>query len=650
MFVPKALKKWIAIFRGEVAPVLILLSVMFGFWFGLMPGFYGLHVALLVVVLVLNVHFGIFMIFVGIGKGLAFAAAPVLYHLGVGVVGRAGGLLELLATIPVIGATDFSRFALAGALVAGPVVGLILGILLSRSVTAFRRTCLKLEEGSDAFRRWQEGRWTGFLTSFLIGKGSKDVRGVLERRAKMVRIPGVVLAVVVLALVLVGVQFMPVEKVRDYASRSLTSANGAEVNLQSLDLNLLGGRISAAGIEATDPANPANNRFAVAELSADVSLLDLLRGRLVLDEVSLVDVKTDAPRVAPGQVMQGAVVEETAAAPFEPGRFSIPEADVGDIVKLESYFKDAGEIREHLQTVRDYLPKGAGEAKPQPGEAPQRYLECLTVRAAAAPTPRLLIRRLLFEDIDVPFEQLGKSNIECRNLSDAPAGAGVPVEIDVQSTQQKSSLKLVCAYDKPGGGAELEASFEDVDLRKFQNQLKDSNSVTFESGTASASVSGTLGRDTVDLAIKVKLKDLKANAGGALFGLDPQISSEAMKVLAQLETTLRVVGPTTEPRLVFDSSALGTQLRDALVNAGKAELARRATELLGDKMPGGVPDPAAVLTSPEAATGALEGLLGGKKKDKQEDEDEKDKSEAKDSVKDSLGGLLKGKRGDKEGD
>jgi len=56
MLLPRFIKKLLAVLRGSVAPPLIFLSVLVGFWFGLMPGFYGLHVALIVIVLVLNVR------------------------------------------------------------------------------------------------------------------------------------------------------------------------------------------------------------------------------------------------------------------------------------------------------------------------------------------------------------------------------------------------------------------------------------------------------------------------------------------------------------------------------------------------------------------------------------------------------------------
>jgi hypothetical protein len=402
---------------------------------------------------------------------------------------------------------------------------------------------------------------------------------------------------------------------------------------------VFGGRLSAGGIQATDPTDPAKNRVAIGELTADASLWNLLRGRIVLDEVKLVGVQTDAARETTGKVLAKGTQEDAPSEPFEPGKFGIP---TGDVATLESYCAKAQEIREYLQKVREWLPESDAGPAPRPVAVPEKYLEYLTARSESTPTPRLLIRRLLLEDVNVPLEQLGPSNIECMNLSDAPRRAGLPVEIEVRSIDQPSFVRIACRWDRSGGGAELEASFEDVDLKEFQKQLKSSNAVTFEGGTATVTVSGTIARDTIDLAIKVKTKDMKAKAGGAVGGLDPQISSEAMKVLQNLETTFRLVGPTTEPRLVFDSSALGTQMRDALVKAGKDELARRATELLGDQVPGGVPDPAAALSSPDGAKDAISRLAGAKGGDNSAEEGGDSKGSLKDAE-GALGGLLGGK-------
>ncbi|MHC4072454.1 MAG: hypothetical protein ACYTGS_10550, partial [Planctomycetota bacterium] len=62
MLLPKPIRKILAIFRGSVSPVLIFISIMLGFWFGLIPGFSGIHVVLIVLVVLLNVHLGLFLL------------------------------------------------------------------------------------------------------------------------------------------------------------------------------------------------------------------------------------------------------------------------------------------------------------------------------------------------------------------------------------------------------------------------------------------------------------------------------------------------------------------------------------------------------------------------------------------------------------
>ena len=109
MILPKFIRKLIAVLRGGVSPVLIFLSIMLGFWFGLVPGWSGFHTALVIVVLVLNIHIGLFILSGGIAKALCFAAAPVLYHVGAWMQSYLSFVLGLLESVPVIGITDFNR-------------------------------------------------------------------------------------------------------------------------------------------------------------------------------------------------------------------------------------------------------------------------------------------------------------------------------------------------------------------------------------------------------------------------------------------------------------------------------------------------------------------------------------------------------------
>jgi hypothetical protein len=100
-----------------------------------------------------------------------------------------------------------------------------------------------------------------------------------------------------------------------------------------------------------------------------------------------------------------------------------------------------------------------------------------------------------------------------------------------------------------------------------------------------------------------------------------EATSEALKALQNLKTTIQIVGPVTEPRLVFDVKGLTEEFKQALIKAGKEKLANeidkqlgeQIDKQLGDEVPDEVKD---VLKKPdEILKKGLGGLLGGDKKE-----------------------------------
>lgn len=590
MLLPKSVRKFVAVFRGEVSPLLILLSVMLGFWFGLMPGWSGVHVVLLVLALVLNVHVGLFVVFAGLGKALCYAAAPVWFHVGRWAQDALQPVYGFVGGLPVLGLTDFATYAVAGGFLAGAVLGLLFGLGLARSVHLFRKMWLTLEENSDRFRQWQSKRWVRWLDWLLLGKRTKDVRAVLRRRPKIIRIPGVIVAAVLIVASAVGVYLVQGDRLAGLAADALTQANGAEVNLDEFDLALVQGRVSAKGLAATDPAQPSINRLVVGELTANASLWNLLRGKLVVDNVTLNAVSFDAPRSSPGVVLPR---EPQTAAPreFKPEALGIPL--VGDeIAQVETYFRRAEEVRRWLAEIRPWRP----QREPAP---------------PVPPAPRFVVRKAVLGDVRIKLEEFGRSTITCTNLSDAPAAAGLPLVVEIKSEQRPTTLRIHCRYDQDAGGAEVAGRIEDLDLKRLQQSLSPQNPIALEGGTATADIRGSATRDWVDLALAIQTQGMQARATAGVFGLDPRVTSEAVRVLEHVETKMRIVGPMPSPRLVFDPPQLTKQFKQALVRAGKGELARQMDALLGGQVPG-----AGKLLDDRlgASQEALSGLLGGKEK------------------------------------
>ncbi|MBN1361129.1 MAG: hypothetical protein JW993_11070 [Sedimentisphaerales bacterium] len=616
MILPRFIKKLLAVFRGSVAPPLIFLSVLIGFWTGLMPGWSGLHTVLLVIVLVLNVHIGLFLLSLGLAKALSLAAAPLLYHSGLWVQQYLSGLLAALAKVPVVGITDFSNFALAGALVVGPILGAVLGLALAFSVINFRRMMVKLDEKSERFRKWYSKSWVRILDRILVGKRAKDVKAMFVK-AKYVRKAGIVLALLVVAGFLAVAHFLQDTAIKNYATDTLTQVNKAEVNLHDLGISLLGGSVSAEGLQMTDAQNPQQNQLAVEKVAASASVYDLLLGRLVMENVEVSGVQFDQQRQTPGQVIETPAEGEK---PFDPNRYKVtPEK----IAKLEKYVKDAQKVKEQLQKLSKWLPQGKDGA-PQPEEVPHKYLDYLRLHAQTAPSPRVLAKRVLADKVAIPSALFGLSEVLLTNLSDAPQALDEPMTFELTSHETPAAMKVTVDYSE-SGVPQISGTFEGFDLSKVQSSLGDQAGLAFQSGSASGTFTGQVTREQIDLAIQVGLKDLKATGqGNGVLGLGAQQTTEIMSVLNELSTTIRVVGLFAEPRLAFDTEGLGETFKQALVKAGKdrlqKEIDNKLQEQLGDKLGDKVPDQLKdVIKEPSKnLMEGLGGLLGGKKQDQNE--------------------------------
>ena len=612
--IPKPIRKILTIMRGGVSPVIIFISVMLGFTFGLIPGFSGLHAVLIAIVFLLNVHLGMFLMSAALGKALCFAAAPVLYHIGMAVQDNLSGLLKLLAAIPIIGITDFSKYAVVGGLIAGPVVGVVAGLFLARTVIGFRRTLLKVDEGSEKFRKWYSKTWVRILDRILIGKRTKDAKSLFTVKTKIIRKAGVAFAVILLVIFGAATHYLKDTKIKEYAAVKLTQLNGAEVNLEKLNLSILNGEASVTGIQVTDANNPGNNEIAVENISADASVYDLTLGKVVLDKVRLSDVQFDQKRQTPGKVIETKAEEPEV---FDPCEYKVA---VEDISKLDKYLENAKAVKEWLQKARKWLPdpnEKEGEAPVE--KKPIKYLDYLIARADVPTSARFLARDVLLEKVKIKSPVFGNSNISMENINDAPSATALPINLKIKSNDTPLEINMIFDYSKGEKVPKVTGNFIKLDLSKLQSNLSSDAGLSFTSGLASGQFNGLITSESIDLSVDVEVQNMQASSqGDGILGLGAESTSEAFKILKDLKTTIKIVGPTTEPRLVFDTHGLQESIKQALVKAGKERLSeeidkqidKQLGDELGDKVPDELKD---VIKEPkDLIKKGLGDLLGGK--------------------------------------
>jgi len=89
-----------------------------------------------------------------------------------------------------------------------------------------------------------------------------------------------------------------------------TKVNGAEVNIGMLDTSVWNASLAIKQIELTNPELPDRNRLQIGVVNFRMIWDALLRGKVVIDEASVIDVQIDTPRKNPGYVLPPEPVKE----------------------------------------------------------------------------------------------------------------------------------------------------------------------------------------------------------------------------------------------------------------------------------------------------------------------------------------------------
>lgn len=111
---------------------------------------------------------------------------------------------------------------------------------------------------------------------------------------------GVFFGIVVLLIVLCWLFLDAILKVS--MEYGLGRLQGAEVNIERVEHQWSPLTIKAYNVQATDPGKPTHNQVQLDEFSADVSVAELILGRIHIDQLNALGVRIDQPRDSEGEV------------------------------------------------------------------------------------------------------------------------------------------------------------------------------------------------------------------------------------------------------------------------------------------------------------------------------------------------------------
>jgi uncharacterized protein (TIGR03545 family) len=178
----------------------------------------------------------------------------------------------------------------------------------------------------------------------------------MDRVMKWIRWKGLV-AFLLVALVIGGIWFLVVDAVIERViERTGTRIVSARVDLDSADLSLFPLGLTLTRLQITNPDQPMTNAVEIARIAFSMDSLNLLRRKVIVDEMAVDGVRLDTPRTS-----SGAIIHDSKAAPDQrhPAKgFTLPALEIRDpedILKsadLQSV-KLVESLRTDVQTEKD---------------------------------------------------------------------------------------------------------------------------------------------------------------------------------------------------------------------------------------------------------------------------------------------------------
>ncbi|MBX3463105.1 MAG: hypothetical protein KF830_08035 [Planctomycetes bacterium] len=586
-----------AVLRGSATPFQVLLATTLGGLLGFVPGFFlpgdlgggflqapGLILLLVCTVLVVNANLAVFGLVTLVAKLLSYALLPVSYRIGVWLLdGPLQGLFRGLANGKVTAWFGLERYATAGGLVLGLGFGLAGGWFLNGSIRLVRTRMATVEAGSERYQAYAGKWWVRLLTWALLGKGKgKKTWQELATQKKFglpVRLGGVLVAAIGLASLWVVQQWFSAPILTRNIQGGLQRLNGATVDLESASLDFGQGQLRLAGLAIADSRALDQDLLAADELVATLDTGELLRRRLVIDELRSTSARSGTPRRAPG-------VRVPREAPPPPE----PEPPTGTKT-AEDYLRDFETWKQRLEQAREWLEvlTGGEDAEPAPSTPEQHAadraeqerrvgLARVVANHLLEAAPRVLIRRIDIEGIGYSIGGKGdRLDLRLRNVSDRPAVVEGALALRLESQSEAMRLSLQ-GRSSASPATAFEFNLRGLAVDDVFGRLRIGGAPPLRGGTMDLQIQGALRQargqaTTIDAPLQVALRD-------TVFALAGARETKVESLL--LPIGLR--GPLVQPAIALDDKVL----QDALLAAGQRELASFVQAQAG-KLLGGLP-------------------------------------------------------------
>jgi len=577
----KIIRKIGKILRGGAGRKEIVLGTVCGVLIGFNPGFSLTLVLAIIITLLLNANISFTLLGAAVGKTLSLLLAPISFHTGFFIIHNMGmeDTFSALCNAPVTALMDLDVYAMVGSLPYALTTGIVLGGVLGTALVRIRKKMLEANQ-HEIIGKTFGNRVSRGLLWMAFGKSRLSLDEEVITKSPLLRKSGLIVVGVVVLIGALFEFFLLDSMVKRGLEGTISAATGAEVDIAKAHLSLTGGEVSVEGLQVTNPDKPTHNLIQIDRLVADVDVSQLLSGNYAIDLLAGSVLQRDVPRAAPGRVY---VKEEKEAAQTE-----LPQ-DESAGVPLDAYFAKAKAWRRYGEKVYRYLQERKDnavlastgkQAEADKDDALARARALGYLRASAdlvTDRPAWLIHRIRIDQVDLGGG-LPEQFLEATEVSSHPELNRKTSYVSLMPVDGlEPTARVVLRFDDPTAAHALELNLPGMALAGAV-ESSDRFPLDINDGAADISAQGHFSDDNLDIPFTILVHNLKANVeeGSQVMGMDSDTATQVFSSMEQLEIDGTLDGSLLSPRVRIDYDKLTSNVKDALVAAGKQELANRA--------------------------------------------------------------------------
>jgi len=566
------------ILRGGAGRKEILLGTLCGVLIGFNPSFSFTLVAAILITLLLNANISFILLGAALGKVVSLALAPVSFHTGYFIIHNIGmeEFFRSLCNAPVTALMHLNVYAMVGSLPYALAVGLIAGIALGSAITRIRAKMLEANQ-HEIIGKTLGNKVARFLLWLAFGKNKLTLEDEIPKTSPFLRKSGIILVGIVILIGLAMELLLLDMVVKKSLQSSIAAVTGAEVNIGDAHLSLAEGALELHDLQVTDPDQPTRNLVQLDTLAVDISIHDLLRNTYVIELMEGSTLKRNTPRESPGAVYAKPAAEKKVPPEGLPGK------------SLEDYFAKARDWEAYGEKAYKYLEKrkldGESAARKQRPEASKEAAmadaETLGYLHASADLvydrPAWLIHKIKIDDV-ILGEGLLPQVLQASEVCSHPELNGKPTILEMAPADAiVPTAKLVLRFDNPSASHALTLNLNDIPIGEAF-ETSPSFPLNIKDGLADIKADGLFSADVLSIPFAITVHNLEAEAeeGQSVMGMDAATATEVFSSMETLEIDGSLGGTLLTPRVSIDYDKLTANMKDALLAAGKKELANRA--------------------------------------------------------------------------